>query len=60
MDARRTLEESLGVFGFELEKLTGSATNLGEDEGDTPDLALVAETVLAGELRPISLHWNHL
>lgn len=50
MEERRTLEESLGVFGLELEELTGGTTDLGEDERDTPDLALVAETVLSSEL----------
>jgi hypothetical protein len=45
-----TLEETLGVLGIELEKLTGGTTDLGEDEGNAPDLALVAETVFSGEL----------
>lgn len=45
-----TLEKTLGVFIVELQQLTGSTTDFGEDEGDTPDLALVAQTVLAGEL----------
>ena len=46
-----TLEETLGVLGVELEQLTGGTTNFGEDEGDAPDLALVAQAVLAGELQ---------
>ena len=46
-----TLEETLGVFRVELEQLTGRTTNLGQDETDTPDLALVAQAVLAGELQ---------
>lgn len=46
-----TLKQPLGVLGVELQKLSGSTTNFGEDEGDAPDLALVAETVLAGELK---------
>jgi len=46
-----TLEEALGVLVFELEELTGSTTNFGEGEGDTPDLALVAETVFTGKLQ---------
>lgn len=44
------LEEPLGVFVVELEELTGSTTDFGEDETDAPDFALVAETVLAGKL----------
>ena len=45
-----TLEKTLGVLVIELEQLTGSTTDLGQDETDTPDLALVAEAVLASEL----------
>ena len=45
-----TLEETLGVFDVELEEFTGSTTNFGQGEGDTPDLALVAQTVLSSEL----------
>ena len=37
-----TLEQTLGVLFDELEELTGSTTDFGEDESDTPDLALVA------------------
>jgi hypothetical protein len=44
------LEEALGVLVVELEELTGSTTDLGEGELNAPDLTLVAETVLAGEL----------
>lgn len=44
------LEETLGVLVVELEELTGRTTDLGEGELNAPDLALVAETVLAGEL----------
>ena len=51
-----TLEETLGVLRVELEQLTGCTTNLGEGETDAPNLALVAETVLAGELRA-RYHW---
>lgn len=47
------LEETLGVLVIELEELTGSTTNLGQDETNAPDLALVAETVLARELQAI-------
>lgn len=45
-----TLEQTLRVLGVELEQLTGSTTDLGQDETNAPDLALVAEAVLAGEL----------
>ena len=45
-----TLEQTLGILGVELQKLTSSTTNLGEGETDTPDLTLVTEAVLAGEL----------
>ena len=45
-----TLEETLGVLGVELEQLTGSTTDLGQDETNAPDLALVAQTVLASKL----------
>ena len=45
-----TLEKTLGVLVIELEQLTSSTTDFGEDETDTPDLAFVAEAVLAGEL----------
>ena len=45
-----TLEETLGVLGVELEQLTGSTTDLGQNETNAPDLALVAQAVLASEL----------
>ena len=45
-----TLEKPLGVLVVELEQLTSGTTNLGQNKTDTPDLALVAQTVLAGEL----------
>ena len=45
-----TLEETLRVLGVELEQLTGSTTDLGQDETNAPDLALVAQAVLASEL----------
>ena len=44
------LEETLRIFRVELEKLTGSTTNFGEDERDTPNLTLVTEAILAGKL----------
>lgn len=49
-NGRLTLEQTLGVLGLELQELTGGTTNLGQDERDAPDLALVAETVLSSEL----------
>jgi hypothetical protein len=44
------LEETLRVLVVEFEELTSSTTNFGESQGDTPDLTLVAQAVLAGEL----------
>lgn len=49
-DERIALEETLGVLVVELEQLTRGTTDLGQDQGDTPDLALVAQAVLAREL----------
>ena len=46
-----TLEETLGVFGIEFQKFTSSTTDFGENEGDTPDFALVAETVFTSQLQ---------
>ena len=45
-----TLEQTLGILVIELKKFTSSTTDLGEDEGNSPDLALVAETVFTSEL----------
>ena len=45
-----TLKEALGVLVVELEELTGGTTDFGEDEGDTPDLALVSEAVFTCKL----------
>lgn len=47
--------------------IPGSTTNLGEGELDTPDLTLVAETILANELQlrvpsrslSVSVHSRH-
>ena len=50
-----TLEETLGVLVVELEELTSGTTDLGEDEGDTPDLALVAETVFTSKLMGVRI-----
>lgn len=49
-DERVALEETLGVLVVELEELTSRTTDLGQGELNAPDLTLVAETVLAGEL----------
>jgi hypothetical protein len=50
-DERIALKETLRVLVVELKQLTRGTANLGENERDTPDLALVAEAVLAGELQ---------
>lgn len=46
-----TLKKTLGVLLVELEELTGSTSDLGEGEGNAPDLTLVAQTVLTSELK---------
>jgi len=48
---RISFEETLGVLLVEGKKLTGSTTNLGQSQGDTPHLALVAETIFADNLQ---------
>lgn len=50
-----TLEQTLGILVIELEEFTSSTTDLGEDEGNSPDLALVAQTVFTSEL---SYYWH--
>ncbi len=45
-----TLEETLGVLELELQQFTRSTTNLGEDKGNMPNLALVTESIFAGML----------
>ena len=50
-DESVTLEETLRVLRVELEQFTSRTTNLGQDETNAPDLALVAQAVLAGELQ---------
>jgi hypothetical protein len=45
------LKEALGVLVVELEQFTGGTADLGEGEGDAPDLALVAQAVLARQLQ---------
>jgi hypothetical protein len=46
-----SFEETLGILLVEGKKLTGSTTDLGKSELDTPHLALVAETVFANDLQ---------
>ena len=45
-----TLEDSLGIVLVQSEKLTSGLSHLGNHKVDSPDLALVLETVLADEL----------
>lgn len=45
-----TLEQPLRVFGIELEKLTRSTTNFRQRQGNAPNLALVAQSVLSSKL----------
>jgi hypothetical protein len=51
----RTLEKSLGVFLVQSEKLTCEGASLGEQVLHSPDLFLVAESVLANNLH-LSVH----
>ena len=46
-----TLEETLGVLVVELQELSGGSSDLGEGQLNPPDLTLVTETVLSGELQ---------
>ena len=46
-----SFEESSGVFFLKSEELTGSLSELGEEEMNSPDLTLVLETVLSYELQ---------
>jgi hypothetical protein len=45
------LEQALGVLLVEGKKLTGSTTDLGQSQTDSPDLTLVAQAILADELK---------
>ena len=45
-----TLEKSLGILLVKLEEFTSGTSDLGENEGNSPQLPLVAETVLSREL----------
>jgi len=45
-----TLEESFGILLVEFEEFTSGTSNLGENEGNSPQLPLVTETVLSREL----------
>jgi hypothetical protein len=44
-------EETLGVLLVEGEELTGSTTDLGQSQTDSPDLTLIAQAILADELQ---------
>lgn len=44
-------EQTLGVLLVEGKKLTSSTTNLGQRQTDAPHLTLVAEAILANELK---------
>lgn len=44
------LKETLRVLLVELQELTSSTTDLGENQCDSPDLSLGSEAVLSGEL----------
>jgi hypothetical protein len=57
-DKSVTLEKTFGILVIKFEKFTGSTTNFGKDEGDTPDFTLVTETVLAGEVDHIERPWR--
>lgn len=46
-----TLEKSLGILLIKLEEFTSGTTDLGKDEGNSPNLPLVTETELSGELK---------
>ena len=46
-----TFEKSSGVFFLKSEELTGSLSELSEEEMDSPDLTLVLETVFTDELQ---------
>jgi len=46
-----SFEQTLGVLLVHGEELTGSTTNLGEGEQDTPHLTLVAQAVFADGLQ---------
>ena len=45
-----SFEKTFGVLVVEFEQFTGSTTDFGKDESDTPDFALVTETVFTCEL----------
>ncbi len=50
-----SFKETFWVLVVELEQFTGSTTNLGQDQRDTPDLTLVAETIFTSELVTVSI-----
>jgi hypothetical protein len=45
-------EKTLRILLIKLKQFTSGTTDLGQNEGDAPDLALVAKAVLASELCP--------
>jgi hypothetical protein len=45
------LKQTLGVLLVEGKQLTGSTTDLGQSQTDSPDLTLVAQAILADELK---------
>ena len=46
-----TFEKSSGVFFFKGEQLTGSLSEVGEEEMNSPDLTFALEAVLSDELQ---------
>jgi hypothetical protein len=54
-DQSRTLEKSLGIFLVQSKKLTSERAGLGQSVLHSPNLLLVAETVLADDLH-LSVH----
>jgi hypothetical protein len=44
-------KETLGVLLVEGKELTGSTTDLGQSQTDSPDLTLIAQAILADELK---------
>lgn len=52
------LEESLGVLVVELEKFSGSSSDFGEGQPDSPDLTLIAQAILSSELEFSVKTWS--
>jgi hypothetical protein len=51
------LKQTFGVLVVELEEFTSGAADLGQGESDAPDFTLVAETVLARQLRTLQIKY---